>query len=78
MNKNAYFKCIGKAALKFCVGLLVIPAVIYLLIALPIDICYSIYGMPGVGLGLLISILIFIFLALIENEITEYKRWSDD
>ena len=77
MKIEAYITCIKRAIVTFIRGLIVTIGALFLTL-LPIETCYSIYGIYGVVVGLLISILIWIFIALIEHEITEYKRWNDD
>lgn len=78
MKIKAYIKCIIKALLKFIIGVPTLLLIGYVICFLPVQICYKYYDMKGIGLGLVISVLICILLAIIETEITEYKRWNDD
>lgn len=77
MKIEAYIICIKKAAVTFTVGLIKIICMLFLAL-FPVEICYNIYGINGVGIGLLISILLWAFIAVVDHEITEYKRWNDD
>ena len=77
MKIEAYILCIKRAAITFTTVLVKIISILFLAL-FPVEICYSIYGMNGIGIGLLISVLLCIFIAIIDHEITEYKRWNDD
>lgn len=77
MKIEDYIICIKRAIVTFTIGLIVVIGVLFLTL-LPVEICYNIYGISGIGIGLLISILIWVFIAVVEHEITEYKRWNDD
>ena len=77
MKIEAYIICIKKALVTFTKGLIVFIGALFLT-SLPVEICYNIYGINGVGVGLLISILLWVFIAIVDCEITEYKRWNND
>ena len=77
MKIEAYIICIKKAVVIFTIGLIKIIGMLFLTL-FPVEICYNIYGINGVGVGLLISILLWVFIAIVDHEITEYKRWNDD
>jgi hypothetical protein len=73
MKIEAYVVCIKKAVMTF-IKYLITAAVMLFLTLLPVKICYDIYGIQGFCIGLLISFLALILVALIDHDITEYKR----
>ena len=59
MKIEAYIICIKRAVVTFTKVLITIIGASFLTL-FPVELCYNIYGIHGVGIGLLISILMFI------------------